>query len=245
MSALQPYHSYAFWAAGLETPAMLAQRFDRLVDCLEAIDPRFSDWTWLGANRTPIPFASVRPALANEIENAVVKGDFGEPLPVYGYHACVLANMETPCSVSAAISGGSPLITDIGYANTGDIHTPWRSVPDPTIVAYPIWKAALLALSECFDVAFCNAYPSDLREHWGEGQKFRLGWMVYVAPRFAALVTPPATTIVEYRPNGGLFMAATDETFITANPQHLAAAREIERAIAPLNRLPWPLEPEL
>jgi hypothetical protein len=55
---------------------------------------------------------------------------------------------------------------------------------------------------------------------------------------------PPKTAIVEYRPNGGLLMAATDETFITANPRHLAVAHDIEAAIAPLNALPWPPDAE-
>jgi hypothetical protein len=70
------------------------------------------------------------------------------------------------------------------------------------------------------------------------------GWLNYVSPRFARLVTPPKTAIVDYRPNGGLLMAATDETFITANPKHLAVARDIEAALAPLNALPWPPDAE-
>lgn len=42
-------------------------------------------------------------------------------------------------------------------------------------------------------------------------------------------------------------MPATNETFVTSNPQHLAVAREIETALAPLNALPWSpdAEPEL
>jgi len=51
--------------------------------------------------------------------------------------------------------------------------------------------------------------------------------MNYVSPRFAPLITPPTTAIVEYQPNGGLFMAATDETFVASNPQHLAVAHDI------------------
>ena len=39
-------------------------------------------------------------------------------------------------------------------------------------------------------------------------------------------------------------MAATDETFITSNPQHLVVARDIEAALALLNALSWPLDEE-
>jgi hypothetical protein len=53
-------------------------------------------------------------------------------------------------------------------------------------------------------------------------------------------VTPlPAPVLVEHLPNGGLLMSATAETFDIENPSHMAAARSIAAAIAPLNDLPW------
>ena len=48
--------------------------------------------------------------------------------------------------------------------------------------------------------------------------------------------------MVERRPNGGLLMAATDATFDVDNPAHMAVARDIERAGAPLSGTPpWEL----
>jgi hypothetical protein len=96
---------------------------------------------------------------------------------------------------------------------------------------------------DAFDVTFCNAYPCALMRLW-KGVHFRPGWINYISPRFAHLVTPPSSAIVEYQQNGGLLMAATDETFVTSNPQHMAVARDIEAALAPLNALPWPVETE-
>ena len=56
----------------------------------------------------------------------------------------------------------------------------------------------------------------------------------------ASLVTPPpAQVIVGRLANGGLLMSATTQTFDVENPAHMAAAREIAAAIAPLNALPW------
>ena len=55
---------------------------------------------------------------------------------------------------------------------------------------------------------------------------------------------PPPAAIVEHQPNGGLLMAATDETFDAGNPSHMAAARAIEAAAAPFNALTWPPENE-
>ena len=64
--------------------------------------------------------------------------------------------------------------------------------------------------------------------------------MSYVAPRFAPLITPPPSAIVERTAQGGLLMAATAETFRVDNPAHLAAARDILNALAPFEALPWP-----
>ncbi len=114
-------------------------------------------------------------------------------------------------------------------------------IPDPAIIAYPISKASVLALAESFDASWCSACPGALREFWrAVPPYYRLGWISYVGSQFAHLITPPSSAIVEHRPNGGLLMAATDETFSVSNPAHLAVARDILAAIAPLNALPWP-----
>jgi Immunity protein 52 len=144
--------------------------------------------------------------------------------------------------MSVFIEGGSPVVGPY-YSNNASIKTSWHVEPDPGIVTFPIFRAALLALSESFDVTFCSAYPYDLMELRTK-QHFHFGWMNYISPRFAPMITPPKSAIVEYRPNGALFMAATDETFITVNPRHLAVARDIDAAMAPLYALPWPLDAE-
>jgi hypothetical protein len=241
---LSRYTIHAFWGPRRETPEALAVRFDNLIYRLASIDPVFGNWIWVGRQPKPIAFATIRSHLAEKIAAAITRGDDGEPEPVYGYGFGTVNSLETTRrSIELGIRGGSWAKASF-YSNTAHIETGWRVEPDPEIVTYPVFKAALLALAECFEVTFCNSFPTDLMDLWPRGRKFRLGWMSYVSPRFAPLVTPPQTAIVEYRPNGGLFMAATDETFITANPKHLAVARDIEAAIAPLNALPWPLDAE-
>jgi hypothetical protein len=102
-----------------------------------------------------------------------------------------------------------------------------------------------LGLSESFEATWCSTYPTGIMHLWRRDPHFRLAWISYVSSRFAALITPPLTAIVERRPNGGLLMAATDETFVTANPAHLAVDRDIETAKAPLNALPSPPDAQL
>jgi hypothetical protein len=62
--------------------------------------------------------------------------------------------------------------------------------------------------------------------------------MSYIKPDWAPLITPPSTATVERRPNGGLYMAATEETFRTQNLEHLAVAQDIVAALAPLEAMP-------
>jgi Immunity protein 52 len=238
------YKINAFWGPRVETPEALAVRFNRLIDRLAPVDPVFGDWMWVGRESETIVFPTIRNQLVEYIAEEVARNDFDEPVPEFGYWLSVVNSLEpTSRSISMRIKSGCQ-VNGPYYSNHAIIETAWRVVPDPAIVTFPIFKAVLLALSESFDVTFCNAYPSDLTDLWPKDQKFHFGWMNNISPHFAPLITPPSSAIVEYRRDGALFMAATDETFITANPRHVAVARDIEAAIAPLNALPWPPDAE-
>jgi hypothetical protein len=246
MISREGYSILVFWGAGRETPETLAQKFDRLIDRLTLIDPVFGNWFWPGDYVEPIvTFASIRGELAERIAAAVVRADDGEPCISCGYRLTVFNSLKTtPRNIAVRIRAGNRTESKSIYSNTGVLDTNHFIVPDPAIVTYQVFKPALLALAETFDATFGFAFPSSLGPLWPVDQKFKFGWINYVAPRFAPLVTPPQSAIVEYRPNGGLLMAATDETFVTSNPRHLAVARDIEATLAPLNALPWPLDAE-
>lgn len=239
------YAILGFWGPRRETPEAIAERFDRFIDRLALIDPVFGNWFWLVRREEPILFASIRNQLAQQIAAAVTLGDDGEPEPVFGYRFSTLNTLDaTPRLIDLMICAGSWIENKFLHPNAARLDTDWYVAPDPSIVTYEIFKPALLAIAESFEATFCFAFPGGMGELWPIGQKFKFGWINYVSPRFAPLITPPQTAIVEYRPNGALLMAATDETFVTSNPQHLAVARDIEAALAPLNALPWPPDAE-
>jgi hypothetical protein len=112
----------------------------------------------------------------------------------------------------------------------------------PSLITYRIFKGALLALAETFEPEVGLAYPTKVIDLWPNAREWnhwlKLAWITYVAPHLAPLITPPSSAIVERRPDGGLLMAATDEPSLTSNPAHLAVAREIQDAGAPLP-YPW------
>jgi Immunity protein 52 len=102
-----------------------------------------------------------------------------------------------------------------------------------------------IALATLWRANWASAFPLDLLDQLPTYEKrlnARLygGWITYLSPPWAAKITPPKSAILERAPDGGLLMIATEETFRVDNPRHVAVAREIDAALAPLNALPWP-----
>ncbi|MGH9677573.1 MAG: Imm52 family immunity protein, partial [Candidatus Acidiferrum sp.] len=144
-------------------------------------------------------------------------------------------------SFSLRIHAGStyptPFSNDITFLTNNTIP---NTIPRPSVITYEIFKRALLAIVEAWDPVCCAAYPLQILNLVEKGLYFHETWIQYLCPWLAALVTPPpAPVIAEHLANGGLLMAATAQTFDVENPAHMAAARAIAAAIAPLNALPW------
>jgi Immunity protein 52 len=237
------YYNGVFRGPRQETPEELAARWIKLIARLQAIDPIFAHWyIWTDANRAVPFFMEVEP-LAEEIAAHVGTSDDGEPQPYYGYQLFAHSTTEMkrgPRNFTIHMHAGSP---GERISNRIGIDTDYGVVPDPSIVTFKIFKDALLALAETFEGTAGLAYPTKLMDFWPDGQErnwLELAWITYVAPRFAALITPPSSAIVERQSDGGLLMAATDETFLASNPEHMAVAREIAAAAAPFNDLPYP-----
>jgi hypothetical protein len=238
------YKAYAFWGRR-ETPEALAERFLNLLSRLSGIDPMFGHWIWMGLGvKEPIAFDEIRNRLPAAIEATVSRADDGDPTPIYGYGFGVInSRKRQPRSISVVARAGAWNVAD-NIINSAEVSTPWRGAADPAILTFQIFKAAVLALAESFGATWCSAYPADIHRFWRHSvpPHYRLAWISYVGPRFAPLIAPPATALIECQPDGGLLMAATEETFVTSNPAHLAVANDILAAVAPLNALPWPPE---
>ncbi|MGH6845994.1 MAG: Imm52 family immunity protein [Methylocella sp.] len=227
----------SYWERRAETPDALAARFVRTIDSLQEIDPVFALWTC--GSRWPKKFETMRDRYAEEVAAGLVKSDWGNPLPIYGHSFGALTRGKArDHSFSLRVHAGStypkPFPNDIMFL------TNHGSILDPASVTYEIYKLALLAVVEAWDPVCAMSYPDALFKLVHENTCFRASWIQYLCPWLASLVTPPpAPVIVERLANGGLLMSATTQTFDVENPAHMAAAREIAAAIAPLNALPW------
>ncbi|QGM45471.1 Imm52 family immunity protein [Methylocystis heyeri] len=230
----------ADWEARAETPDNLAARFLRMIDALKEIDPVFSLWT-CGARR-PEKLEEVRDRYAAEVAAGVARDEWtNKPCPEEGYSfGAFTRNTPKARSFSVLCRTGSQLRNVFGNRVTLSTEADIPSRPDENVVSYRIFRAALLAIVDAWDPVHARAMSHPLVRTYGGGIFFGPAWMKYLCPWLAEMITPPSTVLAERLPNGGLLMTATTETFDVDNPAHMAAAKDMAKAMAPLDRLPWP-----
>jgi len=179
------------------------------------------------------------------IENNVVRDDWGEPSPSYGYNAMASTS-------DGERSRHFHLWVNAGGKHDGQIwlQTGAHQVPaDPSIVSYPIFKAALLVLVANWPVPWMCAHAfksnySIVPVHGGAGymlesrpmlpqepafprSPFFIPWIGYLSPTLSVGVTLSPEIAAERTPNGGLLMIATEDRLDPANSEHLRRARII------------------
>jgi hypothetical protein len=228
---------------------------------LSGIDPIFRGWkiadfpnpnsgdeTTDSLNVKSIPLAAARPRIAEIIDNYVVRDDFNEPDPAYGYHAfATTRELSGPRVANVSVDAGGKYAggTDFGFGRR------FIDPPDLTIVTYPLFKAALLAINAVW------------RAPWACAQAFRCGtisvpgveivpglvatridsvtrvpldptfpysvfhipWIAYLAAEHATGITPSRDILAERTPDGGLLMSSTADRLDPDNPEHVRRAR--------------------
>jgi hypothetical protein len=245
MNQFLGYLIQAYWGPRHETPAQMGDRFWRMLHTLNVVSPAFNGWKFIGTDRFwPLP-----PSPGNELTRLIADGvataDDGDPTPIYGYHFGASARSDPKAVITVLVHAGSYPPDPPYFANTAELQTQPLNEHNAALVTLPIFKAALIAIAEAWDATWCGAYPADIIPLWPDRialgrPTFKMAWITYLSPRFAPMVTPPHSAIVEYTPQGGILMTATKERFDVTNPVHLAVAREIEAALAPVNTLSWP-----
>lgn len=260
------YTVNSYWGPRKDTPARLAERSRALLDRLGAISPDFSDWTYVGQKNPPPgrdyagPDAleayyrdkthtvridrTLKTDLTPLVAAAVMRGDSGDPTPVYGYYFSFFTGSGIgPRDVSLSVHAGC-YSRGRFYTNTVAIETKPACEDNAALLTLPLLKAVMLAIADVYEVTWAAVYPVELMRLWPTPPKprehFELSWITYISPRFAPLIDPPRGPFVEYTPEGAIVMTATRDRFDVGNPLHMAAARRVGAAIAPVNALPWP-----
>jgi hypothetical protein len=229
------------------SPGSIGDRFVRTLDSLSESGPSvFTNWEIIDLPaKTSVPLAIARMRIRAMIENNVARDQMGEPDPNYGYCAMALTRVDDR-------SRGIHLWIDAGGKHDGQVwlQTGAPQVPaDPSIITYPIFKAALLTLVGNWQLPWMSAHAfrsnyAMMPVHGGAGyllenrpmlpqepafprSRFHIPWIGYLSVALAAGVTLSPEIGTERTPDGGLLMIATEDRLDPANPEHLRRARII------------------
>jgi hypothetical protein len=200
--------------AHTDNPASLGARFLDTLDALGRIDPSiFDDWQIVDLPAVEsFPLADARPRIA-AIGDNVKRDDEDEPDPHRGYTAIAFTGEGSGSrTVGVDVTAGG-IAEGTAFLRTGG----YKVAPDPAILTYPLFRAALLTINTFWSPAWACAHVFKMR--------FHIPWIAYVSAPLASRLQLPAEIATERTPDGGLLMTATNEPLDPTNPEHLRRAR--------------------
>jgi hypothetical protein len=213
-----------------ESAGAVAEKFLRTLDSLSRTDALFTDWTVTNSRgRSSRPLAEVRAEFPAIVAQNVVRDDEG-PAPEEGYHAsAMVGEFDSPESAAFRVRAGGKL-ENYGKLEFGS----WKVTPNPAIVTYARYRAALLAINDAWQPTWACAYvfKLDYQKHplfsgapLFPYTRFHIPWISYLSAPLTSGVQLPAEIQSERTPDGGLLMTATEERLDPGNPEHLRRAR--------------------
>ncbi len=262
------YYVRGHWAGPPdEKPTVTGAKFLQTIDALSRIDPLFAGWQFTGYWQIPeerrsefVPLAVGRKRIAEIVESGVYVDDFNQSRPDNGYSVFAVAGARGPRHVAFTAS-----TTDQHFELSFGEHD---LASDLSIVRYPLFKAALLAISSAWDAQWscAQAFRNDVVKvpiNFGGVSAFRMDspiqvpldptfpksifhipWFSYLSAECAAGVAPTRDVFTERTPDGGTLMTATEDRLDPGNPGHVRRARVIaETMIARTSRQPGGVKP--
>jgi hypothetical protein len=255
------YSARGSWAGPAnEKPAVTGAKFLRTLDALSGIDPLFAGWqvnrNWkIDEDGQPrlIPLAAARKRIAEIVESGIAYNDFDEPTPEYGYSVVATAGARGPRHVAfSALTGNQTFWLSLGER---------KIASDLSIVTYPLFKAALLAMSAGWNAqwAYASAYrnefvevPMDLApgvpafridtalqvpiDPTFPKSVFHVPWIIYLSAERAVGVELAREILTERTPDGGLLMSAITDRLNPMNPEHVRRARILAETLIACTR---------
>jgi len=246
----EPYYTYGICSiCGVrrESPASLGTRFVGTLDALTRIDPLCANWEIIDTHAlSSSSLAAARSRIAAIIENNVARNEdnFNKAIPRYGYHAFARTNMDRDArNVSFTVDAGGELESRTKL-EFGD----YELAPDRTVITYPRFKAALLAINAAWHPRYAFAYAHrvgsvlvpfklgslEANQVIGVPQvpgdptfpdDFYIPWLFYLSAPFAAGLKMTSEIQTEGTPDGGSLMIAAEDRLDPANPAHVRSAR--------------------
>ncbi len=216
-------------AAPPATPEWLGSKFLATLDTLTQIDSNiFPDWEVgdLPAMKG-YPLAAARSRIAEIIEHNGSFDELGYPEPERDDTAVAHTTINARSHQMMVWVGQGDV-----WLRAGDVMV----APDPAIVTYPLFRAALSAINAIWQQqwACVQAFRVDYDRvplHLGAAlfpySRFHIPWIAYLGPSLIKETVPAPDIKTERTPDGGLLMIATEDRLDPTNPENLRAARVI------------------
>ena len=229
------YAIMSAWPSRKEDPAEIGRKFLATLDALTEADPAFANWGTSDVEETPRgqPIAPMRADFTPWVEANVERDDFGEAWPQLGYSLWAASRYRPnapldPKSVSFSLKAGS----EASNRNAFEAGR-YQKSPDRSIVTYPGFKSALLAMISIWPAPWANAraivWDQDPPTLPGEPPfpkgGYSMAWLSYLCAERAAKVDAPKSVLMERTPDGGILMIAAETCFDPSNPEHRASSR--------------------
>lgn len=244
------YFVRGHWAGSAdEAPAVIGAKFLQTLDALSGIDRLFRGWLFTGAWQIPeehrssfVPLSAARERISEIVEAGVYMDDFNKPCPEYGHTVVAVAGVRGPRHVTFTASSKRQSF-NLSFGEH-DI------ISDLSIVTYPLFKSALLAINAAWDGqwAYAYAFRNDVVKvpiEFGPGVSafridseipvpldptfpksiFHVPWIIYLSAERASGLNVTPEILTERTPDGGLLMSATTDRLDPSNPEHVRHAR--------------------
>ncbi len=229
------------------SPESIGDKFIHTLDALSQVDLSvFTNWEVIDLPaKSSLPLAAARSRIGAMVANNVVRDQASEPDPHYGYNAMSFTRVDDRSrGIHLWINGGGRHDGQV-WLQTGAPKFP----VDLSIVTFPIFKGALLALVANWQLPWISAHafrsnyamaPVDggagymlesramlPREPTFPSSPFHIPWIGYLSAALSAGVKLSAEIETERTPDGGLLLITTEDRLDPANPEHLRRARII------------------
>src|SRR5579871_1809635 len=201
-----------------------------MLEGLAAAHSCFAKWNWQGdtLEEAQTPFCTMPPQADELTELLAGQEDGGEMISAWN-------GIDGPQGGSFRLMSGMVGLSH-PLPNVAEVQMEPSCLENADVQNAPVLKAMLGTVVAAWKADWGIVEPYRLPEVLGHHyRRFRGGWITFLAAPFLPLIVPPRSAILERGPDDGLLLIATEERFCVDNPSHVAVARDICAALAPLN----------
>jgi len=246
------YKIGVFWGARDETLADVAARFIRMLDAFGGCKPTFDRWVQSGSltrREGGVPIASLPLQLDPMIRRLEIETrDMHYPDSPAEDRSLHARNLTLGSQVGMSLWLHRDVRSARTYPSRAEVAFSYQTERERALVTTDFMRAILLTMIDSWRPIVGRVDAPRLvdrsRKIQAESDEraLRAGWMTYLSPPLAGLVSPPSSAIIERMPDGGLLISATAERFDVENPHHVAVYDEIQASTAPLRQVEWPFQ---